>query len=80
MRTTLAIDDELLEQAKARAQAAGMTLGAYVEGALRRDLASGGPSRKPVRLTVSSASGGPHPGVDLSTNRGLYEAMGADVA
>jgi len=80
MRTTLAIDDDLLEQAKRRAQAAGMTLGAYVEEALRRDLASGPASRQSVRLTVSSASGGALPGVDLTTNRGLYEAMGTDVA
>ena len=35
MRTTLAIDDRLLMAAKARAAAAGETLGAYVEEALR---------------------------------------------
>lgn len=79
MRTTLAINDRLLEQAKERARAAGLTLGAYVEEALRRDLANDRPARRPVRLTVSSASGGA-PGVDLTSNRGLYEAMGTDVA
>lgn len=80
MRTTLAIDDHLLEEAKSRAQLAGITLGAYVEEALRRALATSGTPRGPVSLTVSTASGGPKPGVDLTSNRGLYEALGTDVA
>lgn len=80
MRTTLSINEQLLAQAKARAQEAGMTLGAYVEEALRRDLAAEHRRRRPVTLTVSSATGGSQPGVDLTTNRGLYEAMGAEVA
>lgn len=80
MRTTLAIDDRLLEQAKARARQSGVTLGAYVEEALRRDLAAVRAARRPVSLPVSAASGGPRPGVDLTTNRGLYDAMGSDVA
>lgn len=80
MRTTLSIDDRLLAEAKARAHEAGITLGAFVEEALRRDLASPRTAHGAVRLTVSSASGGARPGVDLSTNRGLYEAVGTDVA
>lgn len=80
MRTTLAIDDQLLAEAKKRAHESGVTLGAYVEDALRRDLASRRASRGPVDLTVSSATGGPRPGVDLTSNRGLYDAIGTDVA
>ncbi|MGB4779382.1 hypothetical protein [Microbacterium sp.] len=80
MRTTLSINDRLLAQAKERAHAAGLTLGAYVEEAIRRDLATERSARGTVRLTVSSASGGAQRGVDLTTNRGLYDAMGIDVA
>jgi len=80
MRTTLSIDDALLARAKERAHEAHVTLGSYVEDALRRDLASVPVPPRPVRLTVSAATGGPLPGVDLTTNRGLYDAMGAGVA
>ncbi|OJU38795.1 MAG: hypothetical protein BGN97_10740 [Microbacterium sp. 69-10] len=80
MRTTLAINDQLLEQAKRRAQAAGVTLGSFVEEALRRELATGRTGRRPVDLPVSRADGGAAPGVDLTSNRGLYDAMGSDVA
>lgn len=81
MRTTLAIDDQLLAEAKTRAHEAGITLGAYVEEALRRDLAARrAVQRGPVHLTVSSATGGARPGVDLSSNRGLYDAIGTDIA
>ncbi|UJP10331.1 hypothetical protein L2X99_01025 [Microbacterium sp. KUDC0406] len=80
MRTTLSINDRLLAQAKARAQESGVTLGAYVEEVLRRDLAASRPARRPVTLTVSAATGGAQPGVDLTTNRGLYEAMGTEIA
>lgn len=80
MRTTLSIDDELLARAKERARAARQTLGEYVEDALRRELASARPARRPVSLTVSTATGGAQHGVDLTTNRGLYDALGVDVA
>lgn len=80
MRTTLAIDDRLLAEAKARAHDEGVTLGSYVEDAIRRDLAARRSVRGPVQLTVSSATGGPRPGVDLTSNRGLYDAIGTDVA
>jgi len=39
MRTTLAIDDELLRRARERARREGVTPGVVVENALRRDLA-----------------------------------------
>ena len=80
MRTTMSIDDQLLERAKTHARHAGMTLGEYVEAALRRDLAAGTAERTEVTLTVSAATGGPASGVDLTTNRGIYDAMGTDIA
>ncbi len=48
MRTTLTIDDDLLQQARQRALAAGRTFGDVINQALRRGLSSApevGPSR-----------------------------------
>jgi hypothetical protein len=56
MRTTVAVDDNLLLAARRRAQECGQTLGQVVEGALRRELA------EPARV---------EPGVDLTSNRAL---------
>lgn len=78
MRTTLAIDDDLLARAKTRARDRGMTLGGYVESAIRKDLSALTADRVAVVLPVSSATGGPRAGVDLTTNRSLYDAMEAN--
>lgn len=81
MRTTLAIDDELLRAAKRRAQARGVTLGAVVEAALRRELSSppdgAGVPRPP--LPVFEGGSGPRPGLDLTSNRALHEALDAEI-
>lgn len=79
MRTTLSIDATLLERAKRRAAERGTTLGKYVEGAIQRDLAAGEPTARSVELPVF-AGGSPRPGVDLSSNLGLYEALGGEGA
>ena len=75
MRTTLTIADELLAAAKRRARARGVSLGQVVEAALRRDLAD--PEGTPVRPTIPVFSGGdgPRPGLDLTSNRALHEAL-----
>lgn len=75
MRTTLAIDDRLLESAKARAAASGQTLGAYVEEALRMRLTAAATSRTIPELPVFERGTGPAPGVDVSSNRGLFDAL-----
>lgn len=80
MRTTLSIDDQLLAEAKRRAQESGITLGAFVEDALRSAFATPRRRHGRVHLTTSTATGGPRAGVDLTSNRGLYDAMGTDVA
>lgn len=43
MRTTLAIDDDVLGAAKALARRDGQTLGEVISGLARRSLAPGGP-------------------------------------
>lgn len=74
MRTTLAIDDALLELAKQRARDRGTTLGKVVEDALRAALfdALERPER-PFRL-VTFHGDGPHEGVDLDRTSALIAA------
>lgn len=75
MRTTLKIDDELLRAAKRRAQQEGRTLGQVVEDALRRQLATPAQKQAGPALSVFRGGTGPAPGVDVSSNRALAEAL-----
>ncbi len=75
MRTTLSIHDELLESAKLRARERGVTLGALVEDALRRELSL---NVKPIeRIPVPAYDGetGAFPHVNLNSNRELHEFL-----
>lgn len=77
MRTTLSIDDALLQRAKAKAAQRGQTLGQYVEEAVRRDLVAP-PRDSPVRPLPSFTRGtGLRPGIDPSSNRALHDALDA---
>lgn len=75
MRTTLSIPDELLAAAKHRARSSGRTLGELVSAALRRELAEPPrPDRRPAVPTFSAGTG-PRPGLDLTSNAALHEAL-----
>jgi hypothetical protein len=78
MRTTLAVDDHLLAAAKRRARERGQTLGQVVEDALRRELSTS-PAVAPPDVPVFRGGNGVRPGVDLSSNRALREALDSDV-
>lgn len=78
MRTTLSIDDELLARARERARERGITLGAVVENALRRDFASEVRTDAPT-LPVFTKGSGPKPGIDLTSNRVLHEVLDEDL-
>lgn len=73
MRTTIAINDELLDAAKSAAQRRGYTLGQLMEEALRRELAR--PATPPPPVPVFRRGTGPRPGVDLRSNRALAELL-----
>ena len=76
MRTTVRINDDLLERAKKQAADEGRTLTSLIEDGLALALAkpkSG--RRKRVKLPVSKASGGVLPGVDLNRSSDLEEVM-----
>jgi hypothetical protein len=77
MRTTVRLDEGLLEQARREAARRGVTLTALIEQglrmALRRPRASS--RAEPVRLPVSRATGGVLPGIDLNDSSDLLDRM-----
>lgn len=77
MRTTVSIDDSLLERAKKRASQRGLTLGQYVEDAVRRDLIAPPREQKAPTLPVFTRGTGMRPGIDSSSNRALFDALDA---
>lgn len=77
MRTTVALDDHLLEAAKRRAQECGQTLSQIVETALRRELAEPIVD-EPMEVPVFRGGRGPLPGVDMRSNSALLELLDRD--
>ncbi|HEV7773715.1 MAG TPA: CopG family transcriptional regulator [Conexibacter sp.] len=75
MRTTLSISDELLTAAKRRARERGQTLGAFVDAALQRELSDDRTPAAAPPVPVFRGGTGPRPGIDLSSNRALLEAL-----
>ena len=75
MRTTIRIDDDLYRQVKAKAAHSGRTVAAVLEDAVRRGL---NPAQRSVagRFVVRpTGRGGLRPGVDLSSNAAIAEAL-----
>jgi hypothetical protein len=75
MRTTISIDDELLAAARERARSQGQTLGQFIEGSLRRQLAAADQGGARPVVPVYHSGTGPRPGLDLTSNRALLEAL-----
>jgi hypothetical protein len=75
MRTTISISDELLSAAKRRARERGQTLGQLVDRALQRELNEADVPRDPPAVPVFRGGTGPRPGIDLTSNRALLEAL-----
>lgn len=75
MRTTIALPDELLKTAKRAARERGLTLGRLVEAALRRELSRTSETRLAPRVPIFRGRGGIRPGIDVSSNRALLEAL-----
>lgn len=76
MRTTVRLDEGLLEQARREAARRGVTLTALIEQGLRMALRRPRPSRaERVQLPVSRATGGVLPGIDLNDSADLLDRM-----
>ncbi len=76
MRTTIAVDDHLLDAARRRGRERGQTLGQVIEDALRRELATPARARE-GEVPVFRGGGGVRPGVEVTSNRALREALDA---
>jgi hypothetical protein len=74
MRTTVAIDENLLATAKERAAAQGVSLGHVIEDGLRVLFGSRPTAERP-EIPILAGRGGLRPGVDATSNRALLELL-----
>ncbi|MEI6277865.1 MAG: DUF2191 domain-containing protein [Verrucomicrobiae bacterium] len=77
MRTTISIQDALLQHAKEASLTRNCSLGEIIEDALRTTLVArskSGPVRR-IRPLKTFRGSGLQPGVDLSSSSGLLEIM-----
>jgi hypothetical protein len=77
VRTTVRLDERLLEKAKAEARKRGETLTSLMEHGLRLALAGSHARERAERVTlpVSKASGGVRPGIDLDDTSDLLDRL-----
>jgi hypothetical protein len=75
MKTTLDLDDRVLLESKRRAAAAGMTLRAFVEEALRARLAMRVARGRRFKLDLPVVTGSAPPNVDPDDRKNLYEVL-----
>lgn len=79
MRTTIRIDDEVYRRVKRIASQSDRTIGQVIEDAVQVAFR---PSRKEVPIADLPVYGGSGlmPGVDLTSNRSVAEAMDEDIS
>ncbi len=76
MRTTIRLDDQLLEKAKQYALSHRTTFTAIVEEALREKLMGRPEGKRQQRIKLKTVAGnGLNPGVDLDDSASLLDAM-----
>lgn len=79
MKTTLDLNDRLLVDAKSLAAQQRTSLTRLIEEGLQMRLrAQAEPRRGKVRLPVFKGRGGLIPGIDATSNKSLFEALGDD--
>jgi len=76
MKTTLNLNDRVLDRAKSRAAQEGITLTKLVEDALRARLATRNAGRAPFRLKLHTVKGDSPPNVDFCNRNALYDVIG----
>lgn len=79
MRTTIRIDDELHARIKQVANRTGRSIGEVIADAVRQSLDERPPAAELEDLPVHGGDG-VMPGVDLSANAALRDAMDTDMA
>ena len=78
MKTTIDLDDELLRLAKQGAAAAGISLKAYLEDALRARLLPRPRTAQGFSLDLITVDGTAPPAVDIADRNALYDLMERD--
>ena len=78
MRTTIAIDEHILASAKQEARRRGLTLGNLIEEALGRELSRRGEMAPRPSVPVFRCGQGVRPGIDVTSNRAILEALDDD--
>lgn len=78
MRTTIRLDEALLNQAKNEAKSRDQTLTSLIEQGLRLVLAQGQsiPRRQRIILPICRAGGGLIPGLDINDSASLHDIAG----
>jgi hypothetical protein len=72
-RTTVRLPEDLLNRARRKAAAEGRTLTSLIEDGLRLVVSEKAAKRKRLPPPVSTATGGPMPGIDLTDFSALQE-------
>lgn len=75
MRTTVRLPDELYRRVRLRAHEEGRTVTSLIEESLRRQLDEPRAAERAPYTLVPFGGGGARPGVDLSSNAAMLEAM-----
>ncbi len=75
MKTTLNLDDHLLQRSKRSASQVGVTLTRFVEDALRAKLMDDDLKRPAFKLELVTVRGSAPPNVDISDREALYDVM-----
>jgi len=78
MKTTLNLNDRVLQKAKKRAATQGITLTSFVEDALRARLYTPLNSKPSFRLQLVTVGGDAPPNVDISDRNALYDLLDDD--
>ncbi|PVZ03937.1 ribbon-helix-helix protein, CopG family [Actinomycetospora cinnamomea] len=78
MRTTISIDDHLLDQVRRRAAELGRTVSQVIEDSVRRELVRREDDEEPPFRVRPFRGGKARPGVDLDDNAALLATMDDD--
>ena len=75
MKTTLNLNDRVLQLAKRRAARDGITLTKFVEDALRARLVEARGAKQGYRLRLETVTGHAPPNVDIADRDALYDVI-----
>jgi len=75
LRTTVRLEECILEHAKAEAARQNTTLTSLIERGLLLAMKESQEPRKKIEIPVSTKTGGPMPGVDINNSAELWDIL-----